>query len=442
MSPKKFHLKCRQCNTVVDNFLDWFDADQNCPNCHSKQVHVIYEQGYAALKPLLSQQKSPSSLWYYFDYLPLLSPDNIISFKEGIVPIDRWKFMEDYALKRYNIDCKIYAQRNDCNFSTGTFKDLAGTVVASGLKENNQSRYVVASTGNIATAYSKYLGRAGITLYAFIPHNSSKMMEAQISAYGQKVFRVDGDYAKAKAMAAEFAEEHNIPLAAGNFDPLRVEAKKTMVYEWLRLLDDFPTVYIQALSGGTGPLGIEKAFIELRPHNLVDQIPRQILIQSDQCAPMAMAWKKAKKQNFPSGWQTDYPIIKNPDTIIPTLSTGNPKTYPVISQFVKDTGGEIIASKESEAIHVARLTALETGVLMGPAAALPVLGLFQALHAGFIKNGDVIAINIGEGVNRSPDFLKQFVDDSLKVNSLKDCSTFNKGRRRAKYWDRVKKLFA
>ena len=96
-------------------------------------------------------------LWYYFDLLPLNNPDNIVTAGEGIVPIDRWKFLEEYVKDLYNIRCKVYAHRHDNNYATGTFKDLAGSMVASVLKENNIQNYVAASTGNVGVAYSRYL---------------------------------------------------------------------------------------------------------------------------------------------------------------------------------------------------------------------------------------------------------------------------------------------
>lgn len=437
----KLFLQCRECNNQIPDFKTWFSNWQKCDKCGGHKVIVHYHSGYEPLKKLVRKGLEPKNIWHYFDYLPLLDKKNIVTFNEGIVPIERWDFIERYAREVLNLDCRIYVQRNDLNPGTGTFKDMAGAVVASALRENRYDNYVVASTGNIATAYSKYLSAARIALYAFIPNNSSVLQEAHIGGYGQTVFRVDGDYEAAKIMAAEFAANHGILLAAGNFDPLRVEAKKTMVYEWLRVLEDFPTVYIQALSGGTGPLGIEKAFMELEPLNLVSQLPRQILVQSGKCAPMAIAWEKARDNNFPEGWQNDYPIIKKPQTNIPTLATGNPKTYPFLSQFVRKTGGDIIAGDESKVIHVARLIAMERAVLVGPAAALPVLGLFQALHSGRIFNGDIVVLNLGEGVLREPDFTQKYITKKPMITKLSECQPVDRNRKISRQWQKIAQLF-
>jgi threonine synthase len=442
MQNDKFKIRCEDCGHLIKDFSSWFDQNQQCLECGSKLVSVDYSKGYEGLTSYLNAESKPGGLWYYFDYLPLKDRRNIVSFSEGIVPIDRWEFLERFAKERYGIRCKIYAHRYDLSPGTGTFKDLAGTVVSSVLNEAGRDSYVGASTGNIANAYSKYLAAAGILFYAFIPSNSSDIQKAGITAFGQKAFRVNGDYAAAKAMAAQFAGMHEMVLAAGNFDPMRIEAKKTMVYEWLRQLDEFPTVYVQALSGGTGPLGIKKAYKELSPLNLFNKIPRQLMVQSDQCAPMAMAWEEAKANDFPKGWETEYPVLKDPDTVIPTLSTGDPKTYPVLAPFVRDTGGEIFSCDETKAIDAARLVAAECNALIGPAAALPVEGVFESFKRELIHDGDVILLNVGENIGRSPDFLAQFLGQEAEVNSIEDCSLAERKEQLDEVWSKIEEIYS
>jgi len=441
MDNPKFYFKCQSCPTIIYDMGEWFKAGQKCPECGGNRVTGVYSGGYEQLPGLIQNFPQNSSMWHYFDFLPLLDRKHIISYNEGTVDIDRWTFIETYARRHHNINCKVFVQRNDQHTGTGTFKDMAGSVVASTLVENNQKEYVVASTGNIANAFAKYLAAAGITLYAFLPENSSSFQVAGIKAYGQRVFRVAGDYTRAKEVATEFARKNNILLAAGNFDPFRIEAKKVMVYEWLRQMEEMPTVYIQALSGGTGPLGIQKAYEELESIGKGGTLPRQLLIQSNRCAPMADAWHNAKENNFPANWQNEYPIIVNPETSIPTLSTGNPQTYPVIGAFVKETAGEIFACDEQMAVVMSRLIAFETATLIGPAAALPIAGLFKALQKKLIRNGDVIMLNVGEGVGRSPDFMQKLADAEHPIQKVDNCTIFDRDAYGKSLWDVVNKHY-
>ena len=438
---KKFFLTCQYCQCTVHDFLVWFSSGQKCPECGSIEMEVVYSQGLSAFKASLNGKAgSRSGMWRYFNFLPLHEAENIVSCGEGQVPIDRWTFLEEMALRNFNIHCQIYAHRQDNNFATGTFKDLAGSVVASVLKENGVTQYVVASTGNIGVAFARYLSDANITLYAFIPENSSRSQEAEIACFGQKVFRVKGDYSLAKQLAAEFAAKHKILLAAGNFDPMRIEAKKTMLFEWLRLMDVFPSVYIQALSGGTGPLGIRKGMQDLNGSGFTLKLPRLLLIQSDKCSPMADAWQDATRQGFPSGWEQSYPVYSNPQTQVATLATGNPKTYPVLGKLVRESGGEILRFWEDDAALVARLVAYKTSVRIGPAAAIAVGGLLTALKKKHIRNDDIVMLNIGEGIRRAPEFMNQMTQPSATISHSDDCFLIDRCQTEAELLRNVEEL--
>jgi threonine synthase len=401
---------------------------------------VRYHNSLSELRERLAPAaRATAGLWHYFDFLPLNERKNIVTAGEGIVPIDRWEFLEDLARERFGLDVKVHAHRQDDNYATGTFKDLSGSVVASVLKECGVRDYVVASTGNIAVSYARYLNAAGVSLYAFIPENSSPAQEAEISCFGQRVFRVKSDYTRAKELAHAFAEAHGMLLAAGNFDPMRIEAKKTMLLEWLRLLEARPTVYIQALSGGTGPLAMAKGLSDIAPLGLMKMLPRFLLVQSDKCPPMADAWEEAKAKGFPEGWEKTYPIYSDPQTIIPTLATGYPKTYPVLSPLVRESGGEIFAFKEEETVLMARLVAFERSVRMGPAAAIVVGGFIKALRQGYLRDGDVVMLNIGEGIRRAPKFMERMIRVSGTVRTLDECSLFDRQAYEKELWDDIER---
>ena len=110
-------------------------------------------------------------------------------------------------------------------------------------------------------------------------------------------------------------------VSSGTYDPIRVEAKKTMAYDWFRVLERFPNVYIQALSGGTGPIGIMKGCKELADNKLISEPPRLLLVQSNRCSPMADAWLEAKSKGFRTRWEHCYPIYASPDTEIQSVES-------------------------------------------------------------------------------------------------------------------------
>ena len=433
MQDYKFKLRCVKCGYEIENFKDWFAVNQVCPKCGAKHVEAVYPFKFDGLKNLMeTPDNQVDSLWLYHDFLPLNDKKNIISFKEGAIPLERWTFLEDYAREKYGINIEARVYRNDLNGGTGTFKDTAASLAASVLKESGVKNYVVASTGNTATAFGKYLAMAGINAYIFMPIDALKASEAAINAFGQKVFRVQGDYAKAKELAAAFAEKHGYLMTGGNVDPLRVEAKKTMVYEWYRQLGKMPDVYVQALSGGTGPIAIEKALKDARGTEFEGKMPRQILVQPDKCPPMAIAWENAVKNNFPEGWDKNYPVIENPPTAVPTLATGKPGTYPIIANLVRQSDGSIIQMEEAKIYDISRWIAYEQKVTMGPASAVCMGGFLNALKLGLIKDGETVLINTGEGVTRAPEFMEELIYTTTEVSSLDDCITHDREELREK----------
>lgn len=421
----KYYFKCRKCGKIINGFKEFFESGQKC-SCGCNFVDAVYTADGNRLKELIFTKEPVKNLWHYFDFLPLNDKNNIVSAGEGISPVDRWNFLEKIASEYYNINCKIYVMRHNFNDATRTFKDIAGTLAASVLKELGIKQYAVASTGNTANAFSHYLAKAGISLYVFMPENAVPENIASVSAYGQKAVIVKGDYADAKKLAADFTSKYNIPMTIGNIDPLRVESKKTWVYEWLRLTGELPTVYVQALSGGTGPIAVDKALNELEPLGLVKQRPRYISVQPSLCDPMTQAWNKAKAEGFPQGWQNDYPKIKNPATCVQTLGTGIPGTYPIVAQLTKDSGGEIISFDEKRLSDVARLASFETLEKLGPASAVAMGGLLDSLKNGLIKNDDVVMLNLGEGVERAPFFLAQTAYNEEHVTSADEIKPFDR----------------
>ena len=432
---RKYHLQCTQCGHVTPNFWTWFDQGQQCPSCGSKHSEVWYNRRYQRLARII--KRKPDSFWHYFPFLPLLRRRHIISRNEGAVPLERWSFLESFAREKYGLDIKVHVYRNDLNGGTGTFKDPAASMAASLFNELGIKQYCIASTGNSATAYAKYLSMAKVNCSVFMPEDAIKTSEATISSYGQQVFRVKGDYAKAKEIAAGYAKLHGIPMSTGNIDPIRVEAKKTMVFEWLRQMDQFPDVYIQAVSGGTGPIAIDKGIREISHLYPELKNPRFLLVQSDGCDPMVQAWEQAEANGFPEGFEKEYPVIDNPTTEIPTLATGNPASYPIIAKLVKQSGGTFLRMREEKLVAVGKLTAYEQKVIPGPASAVCLAGFFVALRKNLIKDGESVLINIGEGPNRAPLFLEQMIYTSHNVSNVEECTPHYMEDYRKELWNEV-----
>jgi len=394
----KYKLQCCKCGFLTDNFSDWFGSNCYCGHCGGRHVEAFYSADYSLLRALINDK--PTNMWHYFDFLPLENREDIVTCNEGATPLEEWHFLNRYAADNYGLQCWVYAYRNDLNEGTFTLKDVAASLTASVLKENGIVHYCMSSTGNSATANARYLSKAGIRFTNFAPTTINRNTIEEIRSYGQEVVVIDGDYAQAKKAAVDFSNENGILMSIGNIDPLRVEAKRTMVFEFMRQLGKLPDVYMQAVAGGTGPIALDKGVREIEGCLPEIKMPRLLLVQQDLCDPMVQAWEKAKREGFPENFENDYPVIDNPATSVFILSAGNPGMYPLVAKIVKKSDGVFIRIKESELPDFEQTLMKEKSCSIGPAALVCFAGFYQALKEGKIRDGETVVINIGESGRR------------------------------------------
>ncbi len=396
-------ITCRQCGHVVNTFSEWFALGQTCPECGCKHGEVTYDNNYDFLKELPG--KEIDSFWHYFDVLPVENKENIVSLCEGAVPIEEWDFLEQFA-KENGVGCKVYAYRNDLNGGTGTLKDVAASLGASLFKEHGIKEYCVSSTGNSATAFATYCAKAGVKFTNFAPNNITPDSVREIEKVGQKVVVSTGNYGQAKGEAADYAAKNNVLMSFGNFDPIRIEAKKTMVMEFLRQLGKMPDVYMQAVAGGTGPIAIDKGIREIAPYGDY-KLPRMLLVQQDLCDPMVQAWEKAKTNNFPEGYEKDFKAVDGSKTKVSILNAANPGMYPLVAPIVKKSEGDFVRVLESELPNFAAEVYRHKNAMIGPAGTVCLAGFYQAIKENKIKQGETVVINIGESSRRNAAFAEQ-----------------------------------
>jgi len=210
-----------------------------------------------------------------------------------------------------------------------------------------------------------------------------------------------------------------------------------MVFEWLRQAGKMPDVYIQAVSGGTAPIAIDKGVRELAPTHPELKNPRFILAQTDKCDPMVQAWEKAEKTGFPEGYEKKYPIIDHPDTMVSILATGNPTSYPILAKLVRNSDGTFIRVNENKLVDVAKLISFENNVMLGPASAVCISGFFDSLKKGLVKEGETVLLNIGEGVRCAPEFVERMIYTSNEVDNADQCRPHLIQSYRKQLWDAV-----
>ena len=406
----KYFLSCLGCGCEIKDFSVWFGHNQFCPACGGRHVEAVYSADYSKFKDLLKGRAD--NFWHYFDFLPLEDKVNIVSFDEGAVALEEWEFLNRYAVDNHGIHCRVFAYRNDLNGGTNTLKDVSASMTTSVLKEKGMTRYCTSSTGNSATAYARYMSEAGIRFTNFAPATTNQATIDEIRAYNQEVVISAGDYAQAKKEATQFSTKNGVLMSIGNIDPLRVEAKRTIVFEFLRQFGGkLPDVYMQAVAGGTGPIALDKGYREIEKYwnetgisggapSEQLKMPRMLLVQQDLCDPMVQAYEKAKQEGFPEGYEKNYPVIENPPTTVFILSAGNPGMYPLVAKIVRKSNGDFIRVKEAELADFESIVHHERNIRIGPAATVCFAGFYQALKENKIKDGETVVLNIGESGKR------------------------------------------
>lgn len=396
----KFQLVCKKCSKVIDDFATWFKQDQKC-TCGCGYVEVEYINPPQMTRDSLNSD-TDNFQDFYFDYLPIQNKDNIVSYGEGMIPIQRWSHLEKMAAE-YDVNCEVYVYRNDLNGASGTFKDISAALAATVLKENNVSSYCLASTGNAAVSFATYLAKAGVKFDVFLPSFADPDSISTIQRTGQHLTVANGGYGDAKGLAADFHKNNNVLISGGNTDPLRIESKRTMVFECLRQLGTLPSVYIQSVAGGTSPLAFEKGYRDLQKvfHDEHFDFPRMILVQQDTCDPMVLSWENAVAANFPDGWEHDYVIKDNVNTRIGILTAANPGNYPLVAPLVRNSGGSFVRVSEQELPIYGKKMLNDQNILLGPASVVCYAGFIESVKNGLIRNGDKVLLNTGESCARA-----------------------------------------
>lgn len=354
---------------------------------------------YKAIGPVLPEllAKRSFNLWRYRELLPVYEHNPNLSMGEGGTP-----FLRATNLGMM-IGCPNIFIKDERQGPTSSFKDRQAAVSIAALKEAGVTEVVLASTGNVAIAYSAYAARAGIKLWAFLTSlvHAEKMREVAI--YGTQVVKVTASYDQAKKVAAEYARQRGLYLERGARSIPPIEAMKTIAYEIAEQITELlcsdehfepqsatpwlaPDWYFQSISGGLGPLGVLKGFYEMRQMGLIDRIPAIAGIQTEGCSPMVKAWKQDKDEADP---------VISPRTHIATLSTGDPgRTYTLLRKRMQAGGNGLFESvSDEETFRTMHILAKLEGLSVEPAAAVAFAGLIKLARGGLIKPTDLIVMN-------------------------------------------------
>jgi len=378
-------LECAVCG----HRTPFIRPPEACERCGGEWLDARYDYDTVRKQWPAALRERPPDMWRYRELLPLRDDANRVTMGEGGTPLLR---ATNLGLM---LGCPHIYVKDERQGPTGSFKDRQAALAISVMKEHGVTEAVVATTGNVGISYSAYSALAGIKMWTFLTSLVPAEKMREVALYGSEVIKVTATYDQTKKVAAQFAARKGLFLDRGIRSISARESMKTVAFEIAERLPALvghgdtpwrtPDWYIQAVSGGMGPVGVWKAYEELMTLGLVDRMPKLACIQAAGCAPMVHSFNKGLEEAEP---------VLNPQTLVITVATGSPgPAYKFLARAVREHGGAFEAVSDEETFRAMHVMAKLDGLSMEPAAAMAFAGLFRLLNQGVIQRDEVIVVN-------------------------------------------------
>jgi len=375
------HLTCARCGLKHD----WAVLQNLCRECQSPLLATYNLGEVSRAWPRDSlKTRSDKSLWRYREVLPLPAVIEPVSLGEGGTPLLRL----DRLGQRFGLD-NLYVKDESVN-PTQSFKARGMSVAVSMAKHLSATKLAAPSAGNAGGALAAYSARAGLEAFIFMPRDTPQANIIECREVGAHVTLIDG------LITDCGAEIGRRKAAEGWFDvstlkePYRIEGKKTLGYELAEQFHwELPDVIIYPTGGGTGLIGMWKAFEELEALGWIGRKrPRMYSVQASGCAPIVRA--------FANGL-TDAPEFPNAHTLASGLRVPKAIGDFLMLKILRDSGGGAIAIDDDEMIASARTVGAAEGLFVAPEGGACFAAL-QTLRKEIASSERIVIFNTGSGV--------------------------------------------
>jgi threonine synthase len=362
------HLECALCAQHYDPA----QIHNLCPACQ-RPLWVRYDLEALGQKFTKEDLRGRSpTFWRYLEMLPIRDPRDVVSLAETVTPILVAPRLGD-ALGVRDIFIK-----DESRLPTGSFKARGMAMAITKAKEFGVTRVAVPTAGNAGGALAAYAARAGMEAYVFMPEDTPVINQKECYLAGARTFLVNGLITDCGRIVAEGKREKGWFDVSTLKEPYRIEGKKTMGLELAEQFDWLlPDVILYPTGGGTGLIGMWKAFQELEALGWLNspRKPRMFSCQSDGCAPIARAFEKGER--FAAKFE-------NASTIASGIRVPAAVGDFMILDAVRESGGLALATPEADIPKWMKLAASSEGLSLCPETAV-CLGALEVL----LKRGDI-----------------------------------------------------
>ena len=376
------HLECPECGRKFNANL----VQRFCEDCLSPLLARYDLTRVAASLTRAQVGARPRGLWRWAELLPVRKERFRLSLGEGDTPL--------LPASRLGKSLKIQHLfiKDESPNPTGSFKARGLCVAVARALELGRREFVIPTAGNAGGALAFYTARSGAEAHVFMPIDAPHTNQAEVLAAGAHLRLVDGLIGDAARLAAEAAKGTCWFDVSTFKEPYRLEGKKTMGLELAESFGwDLPDVIIYPTGGGTGLVGMWKAFAELESLGWIcTKRPRMVSVQADGCAPVVRAFQNGAERT--ATWQ-------NAHTLAAELRVPNPFADRLILRSLRESGGTALAVSDTQILEAQSEMAQTEGLLACPEGAATLAGLRHLVGNGWVQPDEtVVLLNTGTGL--------------------------------------------
>jgi threonine synthase len=376
------HLECTRCGTDYDS-----EVIHGLSACCQKPLYPRYD--LAAIKDSFRPERlrgREPTLWRYAEVLPVRDKRFRITLGEGFTPlIDTPRLAKRLGVERLWI-------KDEGQNPTGSFKARGLAMAIARAIELGIDEVAIPSAGNAGSATAAYAAAAGIAAHVVVPDDTPAPIVAEMRALGADVRLIKGLITDAGAQVADGVKQHGWFDLSTLKEPYRVEGKKTMGYELFEQLDGrLPDVIVYPTGGGTGLVGMWKAFEEMEALGWIGRRrPRMISVQAAGCAPIVRAWERGADEAEPWADARTYAAgLRVPRAVGDFL----------ILHGIRESNGAVIAVTDSEMENAVMLVGALTGIFAAPEGAATAAAIPHLLERGMLRpSEEIVLFNTGSGL--------------------------------------------
>jgi threonine synthase len=380
--PGAAHLECTRCGKSYESERLW-----HLSPCCEKPLYPRYDldQLRPVFQPSVLRDR-PSNLWRYAEVLPVRDPRFHLTLGEGWTPLlDAPRLADELGIGRAWV-------KDEGQNPTASFKARGLALAVARAAELGVTEVAIPSAGNAGGATAAYAAAAGIRAHIVVPADTPRPILAEIEVLGGELELVNGLITDAAARVGEGVRDHGWFDLSTLKEPYRVEGKKTMGYELFEQLGGrLPDVIIYPTGGGTGLVGMWKAFQEMERMGWIGaERPRMVSVQAADCAPIVRAWEAGAGAAEP--WQ-------NARTYASGLRVPRAVGDFLILDALRESQGTAVAVTDAAMREEVGIVGRTTGIFAAPEGGAVAAAARKLAETGWLRGDEeVVLFNTGSGL--------------------------------------------